>query len=89
MSRPSPSLVQLFYLPGCPHAEPARVLLRSCLARLGLEVSIEEKVGDYPSPTIMIHGVDVMGSSGFSGQACRIDVPTEEKVMAALQKIRR
>jgi hypothetical protein len=86
MSPPSP--IQLFYLPGCPHAEPARVLLRRCLARLGLELSVEENVGDYPSPTIMIHGVDVMGSSGISGQACRIDVPTEEKLMAALQKIR-
>jgi len=84
-----PSHIQLFCLPGCPHAEPARVLLRTCLARLSLEVPIEEKVGDYPSPTIMVDGVDVMGSSGFSGQGCRIDVPTEEKLMGALQKIRR
>jgi len=28
-----------------------------------------------------------MGSAGFSGQGCRIDVPTEEKLMAALQKM--
>ena len=83
----SPPPVQLFYLPGCPHAEPARSLLRGCLTRLNLEVTVEENVGDYPSPTILVCGVDVMGSTEFSGQACRVDVPTEEKLMAALQKI--
>jgi hypothetical protein len=79
--------IQLFYLPGCPHAEPARSLLRSCLARLSLDVRVEENVGDYPSPTILVDGVDVMGSTEFSGQACRVDVPTEERLMAALRKM--
>jgi hypothetical protein len=51
-------------------------------------VTVEENVGDYPSPTILVDGVDVMGSTEFSGQACRVDVPMEERLMAALRKMK-
>lgn len=80
--------IQLLYFAGCPHADAARALLKACLARLDLAWPIEEKNGDYPSPTILIDGVDVMGKPPAAGRMCRLDAPTEARLMAALTKSR-
>lgn len=77
--------VELFYLRGCPHAEPARELLQRCLLRSGVRVEIEEHEGDYASPSIVIDGVDVMGAPGVGGACCRLDLPDEERVLIALR----
>jgi hypothetical protein len=73
--------------PDCPNAATARAVLTRCLDRLGVAVPVQERVGDYPSPTILIDGVDVMTDArGASGrQACRLDVPTASRVLAALR----
>jgi hypothetical protein len=76
--------VELLYVPGCPNVNNARLLLRACLHEVGLEASIEEREGDYPSPTILLDGQDVMGSPASVAAACRLDVPTRERVLAAL-----
>ena len=44
-----------------------------------------ERIGDYPSPTVLVNGDDVMGQPSTSGPTCRLDVPTEDRVMAALR----
>ena len=80
--------IQLLYFTGCPHAEAARALLKSCLGRLGLAWPVEEKNGDYPSPTILIEGVDVMGKPPTAHRMCRLDVPTEARLMTVLAKCR-
>src|SRR5262249_60512625 len=69
-----------------PSAEWA--VLAACLDRLGTDLPVSERVGAYPSPTILVDGVDVMtGQPGAPPvQACRLDLPTQTRVLAALQR---
>lgn len=77
-------IVEVLYFTGCPHAANVLVLVRGCLARLGLEVAVVEQDGDYPSPSVRINGRDVMGEPRLAGRACRLDLPTTDRVMDAL-----
>jgi len=79
--------VELLLTPNCPNASAARAVLADSLRRLGLPVRVHERVGDYPSPTILVDGVDVMteAEEGPRVAACRLDVPTTERVLAALR----
>jgi hypothetical protein len=45
-----------------------------------------EKVGAYPSPTVLVDGRDVMGDPGVAPgiAACRVDTPTRARLLAAL-----
>jgi hypothetical protein len=80
--------VELLIAPGCPNASAARALLTVCLRRVGLDPRVRERVGELPSPTILVDGIDVMtgreGSPPMS--ACRLDLPTESRVLAALSR---
>jgi hypothetical protein len=79
--------VELLLAVDCPHATAARAVLTECLDQPGLDIPVRERVGDYPSPTLLVDGVDVM--TGMAGtprmQACRLDVPTASRVLAALR----
>jgi hypothetical protein len=77
--------IELLHVSGCANVESARQLLRSTLSELALDERIEEKEGAYPSPTILIEGSDVMGRPDAIGPSCRLDVPTRERLIAALQ----
>jgi hypothetical protein len=80
--------VELLYLPSCPHVDEARRLLLDCLDNLGLSsVHFEEKEGDFPSPSIVVDGVDVMGAPADATASCRLDLPTRERVVRALRRI--
>jgi hypothetical protein len=85
-SKPVETLIEILHTPGCPHVDQARALLRKCLAELQLEMPMHEREGDYPSPTILVNGVDVMGRTVIQGAMCRLDVPTRERVLAALPR---
>lgn len=78
--------VELLLAPECPLADAARSVVERCIEQLGLATQVMERVGEYPSPTILVDGVDVMtGTAGTPrAQACRLDVPTEPRVLAAL-----
>ena len=76
--------IQLLFLNECPHSDAARALIKRCVTQVGLEVPVEEQEGDFPSPTILVNGVDVMGGTATHGLACRLDVPTEERLVDAL-----
>jgi hypothetical protein len=80
--------VELLVGPQCPHAAAARSLLTACLCRLSLDIQVPERVGAYPSPTILVDGVDVMTArpGAPARQACRLDVPTAPAVLAALRR---
>jgi hypothetical protein len=80
--------IELLLAPDCPRAGVARAVLADCLDRVGLDLPVRERVGDYPSPTILVDGVDVMtGTAGAPGmQACRLDVPTMSRVLTALRR---
>ena len=78
--------VELLHYEGCPFAPTALQLVRECLLTLGLPDPVLVRVGDYLSPTVLVNGTDVMrpGTGLFEGSACRIDVPTRERMLAAL-----
>jgi hypothetical protein len=79
--------VELLLSPDCAYAAAARAMLRRCQQIAGLDLSITERVGDFPSPTVLVDGVDVM--TGVSGtpamQACRLHRPTETRILTALR----
>jgi hypothetical protein len=81
---PAEMRIELLHTLGCPHVDQALSLLRTCLAELELETTVVEREGDYPSPTILVNGVDVMGRSDLQGAMCRLDLPTRDRVLAAL-----
>ena len=77
--------VELLSVPHCPHVASARDLLRACISELGLTLEVAERQGDYPSPSILVDGTDVMGDPGYRTASCRIDVPAREAIVRALQ----
>lgn len=79
--------IELLTAPACPNAERARAVLAECLDTLGFDVAIDHQVGHYPSPTVLINGIDVMRpeSGPPTGDACRLDLPTHQRVLAALR----
>jgi hypothetical protein len=80
--------IELLTAPGCPNAAVARATIADCLSTLGIDVPIVDRVGRYPSPTVLVDGVDVMRpeSGVHSGDACRLDLPTPQRVLDALQR---
>jgi hypothetical protein len=80
--------VELLLAPDCPNAPAARAVLAGCLRRLGLAIRVHERVGEFTSPTILVDGVDIMtGRTGAPApQACRLDLPTEARLLAALRR---
>lgn len=80
--------IELLTAPECPNAEPARTVVSECLAKLGLDVPIAHLVGHYPSPTLLIDGIDVMRpeSGPPTEDACRLDLPTHQCVLDALRE---
>ncbi|WP_333894231.1 alkylmercury lyase [Mycolicibacterium gadium] len=79
--------IELLTAPDCPHAAPARQVITDCLTSLGLDVPIIDRVGRYPSPTVLVNGVDVMRPEAAApvGDACRLDLPTPQSVLDALR----
>lgn len=79
--------IELLSSPGCPNVAVARETITDCLATLGLDVLIIDRVGQYPSPTVLIDGVDPMrpGAGAPIGDACRLDLPTPQRVLDALR----
>jgi hypothetical protein len=79
--------IELLHVPDCPHVDAARALLRECLAELRLDVTPQDKEGEYPSPTILVNGVDVMGAPASQSATCRLDVPTRHRLLLALRNV--
>jgi hypothetical protein len=80
--------VELLHHAGCRSAPAAHQLVRECLSALGLPDPVLARVGDeYPSPTVLVNGTDVMRPPAelSEASACRIDVPTRERVLAVLR----
>lgn len=79
--------VQLLSVPDCPLVESVRSVLENSLAQTHVDVVVEELVGDYSSPTLLVNGFDVTGHPRApEGQiSCRLVLPTEEQILAALR----
>jgi hypothetical protein len=80
--------IELLSAPGCPHAGAAKDTITVCLTAVGIDVPIIDRVGRYPSPTVLVDGVDVMRPEEAGapiGDACRLDLPTPQRVLKALR----
>jgi hypothetical protein len=78
-------IVELRSVPNCPNLEPVRTALHTALAEINLSPTVIERTGDYPSPSVLIDGVDVMGAPDGPA-ACRLDRPTIDDLRAALRR---
>ena len=79
-------IVELRSVPDCPNVKPVRAAVHACLAELGLPPDVIEWVGEFPSPSVLVNGVDVMQGGGHGPASCRLDLPTAEAVRGALCK---
>ena len=79
--------IELRTSPGCPNAHAARRVIADSLANLGIDVLVIDRVGQYPSPTVLVDGVDVMRPAAgvSSGDMCRLDLPTPQRILDALR----
>ena len=77
----------MLYAPDCPLAGRVRDTVAAVLARTGSTAKVEERVGPYPSPTLLIDGVDVAGETPTVA-CCRLDLPTAEQLTRALARTR-
>lgn len=80
-------VVELRYVPECPHVDRTRRLLRDVVQGLGLKIEIYEREGHYPSPSVLVDGVDVMGDPGFVGGGCRLDLPDRQRLETHLRPL--
>ncbi len=80
--------IQILHVPGCPLVDPVRETVHRVLAKLKIQAEVEELVGEYPSPTLLIDGRDITGRTHKDYSACRLDLPTEEQVLVALRRYR-
>ena len=82
--RVSAIAVQLQYVEGCPFVDDVRELVQRVVAGLGSAASLEEIEGSFPSPTVLVDGLDVTGRVAIAAPSCRLDLPTEAQVSDAL-----
>ena len=78
--------VELRAVPGCPNLDAARDLLRSCLGDAGLPAEFVERIGDYPSPSVVVDGLDVTGADPDGPASCVLRLPTRSEILAALRR---
>lgn len=79
--------IQILRVPDCPRVSQVRALLERGLSRVGLTAQVHELEGSYPSPTLLIGGTDVTGRTPEMAASCRIDLPTEDQIVAALHRV--
>jgi hypothetical protein len=79
--------VELLHHPGCRSAQAVHQLVQECLIALAVPGPVLVQVGNYPSPTVVINGTDVMRPAAklAEASACRIDIPTRERLLASLE----
>jgi hypothetical protein len=79
--------LQLLSVPDCPLVDRARARAHLALAQCGIVAAVEECVGAYPSPTVLVDGRDVITAEPPPLQACcRLDLPAVQEIVAALTR---
>jgi hypothetical protein len=80
--------IEVLHIPGCPNVDAARQLLLDCLQEVGLpRTTVVARTGPFQSPSIVVNGADVMGAPEVMASSCRLDVPTRDRVLAALRPL--
>jgi hypothetical protein len=86
MGTDPPLVVQILHVPDCPLLPSARRAVDRAAASIGAQVHIAEVEGAFPSPSVVVDGEDVTGTSITGGAQCRLDLPTEQQIRVALQR---
>jgi hypothetical protein len=82
---PPPSRVRILHVPGCPLVERLRAEVESVLDEVAPDFRLALVEGDYPSPTLLVDGMDVTTGAPVSGEPrCRLDLPTAQQIHDAL-----
>jgi len=78
--------IQILQVAECPLVDRLRLLLEECLASIpAYEVPVETLVGNYPSPTLLVDGLDVATGLPAEDLAyCRLDLPSRAQILEAL-----
>lgn len=77
--------MQVLQVPDCPLAPRLLALLEECRVETMMDLDVEVLVGWYPSPTLVIDGLDVTtGRPAENATCCRLDLPSRDQVLAAL-----
>lgn len=77
--------IQILHVCDCALLATARALVDRALVATGVAAAtVECMPGDYPSPTVLINGMEVTGRRLTLGAACRLDLPTDDQLCAAL-----
>lgn len=80
--------IQILHVPDCPLVGRVIDDLERCLAEVHLSAPVEVLVGDYPSPTLLICGIDVATGQPVTGQPrCRMDLPSRSQIRVALEEM--
>jgi hypothetical protein len=55
------------------------------MAEIGTNERVDDLLGDNPSPTLLIDGIDVASGMPLrDGASCRLDLPTRTQILDAL-----
>ncbi len=76
--------IQICHVPDCPLTERLMARVAAALQQCQIQAEVEEFEGDLPSPTLLIDGKDVQEGLVEPGIACRLELPTQEQIVAAL-----
>lgn len=77
--------IQLWHVADCPLVDRVRATLQRCLAQRAMSTDVHEREGPCPSPTLLINDIDVVtGALPARDVCCRLDLPTEDQILAAL-----
>jgi hypothetical protein len=82
-----PLVVQILHVPDCPLLPSVRRAVDRAAASIRAHVRIDEVEGAFPSPSVMVDGEDVTGTSIRGGAQCRLDLATEQQIRVALQRV--
>jgi hypothetical protein len=83
------SRLQILQVADCPLVGRLVDEVRACFTNCGVREQVEIVVGDYPSPTLVVDGVDVStGRPVQGGPCCRLDLPSSEQICDAVLSLR-
>lgn len=76
--------VCILHVPDCPLLGRVRADVERALDIVGAGIVLQEIAGPYPSPTVLVEGVEVTGRPLSGGPSCRLDLPTTDEIVAAI-----
>lgn len=80
--------IQILQVPDCPLVDQLIDAVERCLTEADSSGPVEIVVGDYPSPSLVMDGIDVVTGRPVEGDPrCRMDHPSQEQIRAAVRKL--